>query len=852
MPLILIDDFGGIAPRVPPRMLSPDTAQVNNNLLASAREFRPLQEDRRVANAPAGAVSLYRMSRSAQGVLRTDASSGWLATTTDVSYVPSQLNDDATERTVVADNTGVDRPRHIDVLGADRQLGVPAPTRPGLNHTPAPQFTREDAQVWFEETFIPRVTELVRQSTWADPGNATAQKLCRWVNGKPWAGAFEAHGFSQDPNQPWLAYYNVALNGIGTIGAAGLPGYQPGVDKNTWRVTVGALPFWGHIPAPPGHTAPDLAAALQTIEHPENGTAVFDAAKAQALAQALMGYLSPNTADVRALRMEVDTKIQELRKVLDGSYVSKIDPQNYDHSTKPRPPSKPRHLNFGQANAQEDPAWVLYDQQYAAWQEAERERLMRNASAEGTKEAAVERARALIAEIETASKRIESLWFERVADAARAVREGVGSQVVRDENGNGLVEVDEDRRLETRFYLVTYVTDWGEESAPSPVSDMVEVDQNDSVAITCPTPPSGRHIEKWRIYRSNTGTEETQFQFVEELLVTTLTYSDSIKNEALGEVCPTVGWAEPPYRWDSRSPAVIKPPRGNDPFLRGVVAMPNGIVAGFVDNFVAFCEPYHPYAWPVEYQITTEVPIVGLGVFGQTLFVGTRANPYLISGADSASMSAIKLDADQACVSRRSIVSVGAGVVYASPDGLCLATSAGVELMSAAFFSREEWQALQPDKIIAVGHDGAYYFWTGTGQGYVLDVPSRKLGTIDITATAVFRDRVTDHIYYTSGGGVHEAISTGRRTGHWRSRIHILPSQAPIAWLKVVGDHSTSRPATIKWIADGVVRHTISVTDIEPVRLPAGRYLEHEVEVESEARITHVILAGSTREMQSI
>ncbi|PAX16468.1 hypothetical protein CLI92_09040 [Vandammella animalimorsus] len=851
MPVIRIDEFGGIAPRVPPRALAEGAAQTNHDLMASAREFRPLQDDRSVGAAPVGARTLYRMSRSAQGVLRTGAEGGWLALEGDFNHVASQLNDDATERTVVTDNSGVQPPRVIDVTGADRLLGVPAPTKPGLAAQMAPQFTREDAQVWFEAEFLPRVTEIVKQCIWGDPSQDAHQRLCRWVNGKPWAGAFAAHGYDQDALYPWMMAYHVEVNRKGSIGMAGLFGRQPTSDKNIWRVLVPALPFWGHIPAPAGHSAPKLVERLQTIEHPTKGTALFDASRAAAFDRAVREYLSPDSADIQPLRMEIDTKLQELRKILDGEYVSKLDESNYDDSTRPKPPARLRHINFGGPNAQTDPEWEEYDRRFAQWREQERQRLLRNEDVAGTREAAVANAQRLIAEIETASKRIEAMWFERLEGAAQAVREGIGTQVTKGEDGQGLLEVDEDRRIETRFYMVTYVTDWGEESAPSPVSDLVEIDQNDSVTITCPAPPAGRHITKWRIYRSNSGTEQAAFQFVEELLATQLSFTDSVKNEQLGEVCPTIGWAEPPYRWDSRSPASIKPPRGDDPYLRGVVAMPNGIVAGFVDNFVAFCEPYHPYAWPVEYQITTETPIVGLGVFGQTLFVGTMANPYLISGADSASMSADKLDADQACVSRRSIVSVGSGVVYASPDGLCLASGRGVELLTAAFFSREEWQALRPAQIFAAAHDGAYYFWAG-GQCYVLDVPSRKLGTVSLPATAVFRDRITDHLYVAAGGQVRQAFAVGRRTGRWRSRVHVLPAQAPFAWLKVVGDQSPAQPVTVRWFGDGALRYEVQVSSTRPVRLPPGRWLEHELEIEGQPRVTQLVLASSTEEMQSV
>ena len=452
--------------------------------------------------------------------------------------------------------------------------------------------------------------------------------------------------------------------------------------------------------------------------------------------------------------------------------------------------------------------------------------------------------REIEAEFISRANKLES-WVASKIDGV-----GVGRT---EDNPGGLVELDPDRIVDTRFYFATYVTDWDEESAPGPVSDMLEVDQNDFVTVSVPTAPADRNITKWRLYRTNNGSKTAEFQFVDEMLISTLTYKDELKGAQLGEVCPTVAWAEPPYRMDMGSSASIKPPKGPDPYLMGMVGMPNGILAGYIDNFVAFCDPYHPYAWPVEYQISLEYPVTGLGVFGQTLFVGTIANPYLISGSDSASMSAVKLDAAQACVSRRSIVAVQGGVMYASPDGICFASGGGVEVLSAGLFSREDWQALRPETMLAASHDGVYYFWCDGDDGgcYALDMVAKKLVRIGMKATAVFADALTDAVFYCDDSRVMRAFSAGRRTGIWRTGKIVLPQQAGLAWLQVDGDLSASVPAIVRWYGDGVLRHTSTVTSIAPIRLPSGRWLEHEVEIESAARITKVMLASSTAELKT-
>ena len=414
--------------------------------------------------------------------------------------------------------------------------------------------------------------------------------------------------------------------------------------------------------------------------------------------------------------------------------------------------------------------------------------------------------------------------------------------------------------MESRFYVVTFVTDFGEESEPSPVSALIELDQNDSVTVGRPTSSSAesyttRSIQKWRIYRSNTGSAATGFQFVDELLVTSATYTDTKTGSQLGENCPSITWAEPPYRMDGQSDSYPKPVVGTNPYIRGFVGLPNGVMAGFFDNTVAFCEPYVPYAWPVEYQISTEHPIVGLGVFGQTVFVGTLGNPYFISGASSGSMSSQKLDSVQACVAKRSIVAMQGGVFFASPDGLCLADPNGIRVLTKGMYTREDWQALSPSTMFAESHEDVYYlfFNNGTAGCLTFDFAASKLARVDLTATAVYANKVDDLLYIANGTSIQKVYGgSAYRTGKWKSARAPFPMQATLAWVQIFGDQTSENAVTFKLYGDGALVHTVSVTSISPLRLPAGRWLEFEIQIEGAARVTKVTLAGSTVELQNL
>lgn len=265
------------------------------------------------------------------------------------------------------------------------------------------------------------------------------------------------------------------------------------------------------------------------------------------------------------------------------------------------------------------------------------------------------------------------------------------------------------RDVSTRAYTVTFVTDWDEESAPSPVSDLLDLDQNDHVQIEAPSPTAGRHIVGWRLYRSSTTDRGAAFQLVADEAASNavmkdgafayfdignLSFLDTKRQEELQEPCATLTWVEPPEG------------------LKGLVGLPNGIMAGFFGSTLCLSEPYAPYAWPVEYQQTLKYPLVGLGVFGQTVVVLTEGHPYYASGADSASMSAQEIEVPQACIAKRTIAAVEGGVMYASPDGLCLASASGVQVLTHEAFSKDDWQALMNGAAFGAYSDGSYFLFT--------------------------------------------------------------------------------------------------------------------------------------------
>lgn len=337
--------------------------------------------------------------------------------------------------------------------------------------------------------------------------------------------------------------------------------------------------------------------------------------------------------------------------------------------------------------------------------------------------------------------------------------------------------------VETRAYVYTYVSTFGavkEESGPSPAAT-VDVEVTGSVTVNgfATAPTTGYNITHRRIYRTIVGASSVSYAFVAEIPVATTSYVDSLSVTQLGESLPTLSYSPPP----------------DD--LKGLVAMPNGILAGFKDNEVWFCEPYLPHAWPVAYSLAVEYPIIGLGVYDTTLVVMTTKFPYLITGTTPAAMTQTKLPLQQPCASKRSIASDQYGVLYASPNGLVSIGAGTQDIITTPLYTRDEWQTLTPTSMLGVIYNNLYmcFHQTTTGiEALVLargDIP--PLSFLSFDATAVYIDRSTGNIYAVSqfDNKVYQLDNddVNNTLYEWQSKKFVMPNPMSYAAIKLQADY---------------------------------------------------------------
>ncbi|WP_299947139.1 hypothetical protein [uncultured Microbulbifer sp.] len=218
-----------------------------------------------------------------------------------------------------------------------------------------------------------------------------------------------------------------------------------------------------------------------------------------------------------------------------------------------------------------------------------------------------------------------------------------------------------------------------------------------AVEVTAIPVASGNFIvQSKRIYRAEL---TAGYQFVAEIPAGQTDFSDNVESEQLGESCPSLDWIAP------------------DPNMRGLTALPNGVMLGAFGNTLAFCEPYQPHAWPIRYQLAMAYDFVAAAVASAGVVIGTTGKPYLVAGSEPAAMSLVPLDQIHACASKRSMVDMGEYVLYASPDGLVAVGGTDARLVTEPLILPAQFkQRFNPASIHAYRFEDRYLAFYNNGS----------------------------------------------------------------------------------------------------------------------------------------
>ncbi|HTN66401.1 MAG TPA: hypothetical protein VL051_09495 [Burkholderiaceae bacterium] len=333
----------------------------------------------------------------------------------------------------------------------------------------------------------------------------------------------------------------------------------------------------------------------------------------------------------------------------------------------------------------------------------------------------------------------------------------------------------------TSGYVYTFVTDFGEESEPSAISNLADWQAGQTRTLSgIQAAPAGRNITKQRFYRSQSGqTSGSDLFFIAERAASAADFIDGIALPDLGEVLPSREWNAPPDG------------------LRGLISLPNGMMAGFVGKDLYFCEPYRPHAWPESYVLTMDYPIVALGAYGTTIVVATSGNPYLVAGSAPENMQQEKLELNLPCINARGLVDLGYAVAYPSNDGLVVASGGGAKVATDVLMTRNDWLKTSPASFVAGQFNGRYF---ASYEYLEADgTPSRGTFIIDLSgsmpfilrasryAQACFYDLPSGALYMLDGVGIYEFDAFGQvnEIMTWHSKQFILPAPSSYGCIKI-------------------------------------------------------------------
>jgi hypothetical protein len=405
-------------------------------------------------------------------------------------------------------------------------------------------------------------------------------------------------------------------------------------------------------------------------------------------------------------------------------------------------------------------------------------------------------------------------------------------------NATGTLEYNLGGLDESRVYALAYVGAGGEEGAPAIIEGIVTVTPGKAVTITgLPAGPAGAfNIAKKRLYRSQDGTSGAALQFVSDLLLAQDEFIDTVLGTKLGETIPTLDYEMPP----------------DDMF--GLIEYGNGMLAAISTNQVLISVPYQPHAWPVASRYSFNNEPMALGAFGQSIVVLTKGMPSVLTGSSPDSMSQELVKFGQPCLSAKSVVEIGGGVMWASDEGLAFIGNSGFMLASAQRFTAKEWKAYAPTTIRGYRWENRYigFYDTGTKQaGFLFDVQTGDFYELDFYASAGYTDPRNGNLYlaidddvYRFNGSDNSLFTT------WKSKKFTTPKPINPGIAKVV---AAGYPLTLKLYAAGVLKHTQMVINDQAFALPSGyKADEFEIVLESQHAIKGVTVAETVRELSEI
>jgi hypothetical protein len=388
------------------------------------------------------------------------------------------------------------------------------------------------------------------------------------------------------------------------------------------------------------------------------------------------------------------------------------------------------------------------------------------------------------------------------------------------------------------FVVYTFVDSKGKESRPSPPSTMAIAKKSQTINVTGMQTPTGNNSYVGKRIYATAGASSTGYFLRGEVPAGTGSFSFAAVRPDTGggaaDALITQSFFEPPAD------------------LHSLVYMPGGFLAGISGDEVVFSDPDFLYAFDPDKRIKIYEKPVSLGVFANTLVVGTEGHPMFYQGLEPASLMEVKGATPFACVSARSMVDCGdSGVAWASNEGFIVQDQAGLRNLTPQF-RLEDWQALNPASMHAVFWSGnviAFYEVGAVKRAIVIPVSGQDGPTFwSVWASAAYVDRRTNALYLALNDGIYRWNSGSPLSWTWESKVFAAPKGVSWAAMQV----RSTGPITVTAKADGRVQWTRVMNN--GVDTVPGGYVGHEWSFlfEGSAKMVSFDIADSWAELTKV
>ncbi len=416
-----------------------------------------------------------------------------------------------------------------------------------------------------------------------------------------------------------------------------------------------------------------------------------------------------------------------------------------------------------------------------------------------------------------------------------------------------------------RDYVYTWLTREGEESIPSkPIArtSPVYIKDGGHVSIqfgaTERISPPRADIIGVRLYRTVTSASGTSYLRVKTFFFQTI---EGIEDFPVGDqtVLPHI------YRDKSLASELAiplpsadydAPPEG----MIGLREMHNNILVGFAENELCFSFPNTPHAWPERYRLSLTHKIVAVEATQGSLLVLTDEYPYIVSGNDPATMTAVRLNTPYTCLSKRSVVVLDNGVMWATHAGLAMYQSGGgLQLASQAAIDWDIWgETYDLPNMCGWYYEGKYLGCDGT-KSFIF-YPDQQAGYfvgLDQVFDAAKYYEADGELYYVRDGTLYkwDADPTANLEMTWQSKRYRSPDKVNYGAAKVEAEYSEAGQCQFR-LGRTQASSQVSEREVENnkvFRLPSG-YKDDTVDItiKGTVRVSSVHVAETPEGLKGI